>query len=108
MWSMCSIDTWQASHAGAAGDAVPDLSGSGTPLPRIGCLRSARRTWSRTPMIRSFGDSTFPVAHAGHASWQRPHSVHEKPSITSFFVRSKIVVDAEAELVIRQGRSVAA
>ena len=42
-------------------------------------------------MIRSFGDRIFPVACAGHASWQRPHSVHENASTTSFRVRSAIV-----------------
>ena len=42
-------------------------------------------------MISSFGESSLPVAYAGHASWQRPHSVHEKPSSTSFHVRSATV-----------------
>ena len=42
-------------------------------------------------MITSFGESTLPVANAGHASWQRPHSVHENVSSTSFQVRSAIV-----------------
>ena len=42
-------------------------------------------------MIRSLGDSTFPVAQAGQASWQRPHSVHEKASTICFQVRSATV-----------------
>ena len=42
-------------------------------------------------MIRSLGDSTLPVAHAGHTSWQRPHSVHEKASSICFHVRSATV-----------------
>ena len=42
-------------------------------------------------MISSFGDRSFPVACAGHTSWQRPHSVHENASTTSLRVRSKIV-----------------
>ena len=42
-------------------------------------------------MISSFGESSLPVALAGHASWQRPHSVHEKPSSTCFHVRSATV-----------------
>ena len=42
-------------------------------------------------MISSFGESSLPVAFAGHASWQRPHSVHEKPSSTCFHVRSATV-----------------
>jgi hypothetical protein len=42
-------------------------------------------------MIRSLGDSSLPVAHAGHTSWQRPHSVHEKVSSICFQVRSGTV-----------------
>ena len=42
-------------------------------------------------MIRSFGESALPVAYAGQASWQRPHSVHEKVSSTCFQVRSATV-----------------
>jgi hypothetical protein len=42
-------------------------------------------------MITSFGDSTFPVAQAGQASWQRPHSVHENASIICFHVMSGTV-----------------
>jgi hypothetical protein len=42
-------------------------------------------------MIRSFGDSSFPVAQAGHTSWQRPHSVQEKVSRVCFQVRSRTV-----------------
>ena len=51
-------------------------------------------------MIRSFGDRIFPVAYAGHASWQRPHSVHEKPSST--FLRRQVEDRrrAEAHLVV--------
>ena len=39
-------------------------------------------------MITSLGDSDLPVAQAGQASWQRPHSVHEYVSSTCFQVRS--------------------
>ena len=42
-------------------------------------------------MITSFGDSVLPVANAGQASWQRPHSVHENASIICFHVRSSTV-----------------
>ena len=35
------------------------------------------KTWSRRFMISSFGESGFPVFHAGHALWHRPHSVQE-------------------------------
>ena len=45
-------------------------------------------TWSRSPMISSFGLSGFPVAQAGQTSWQRPHSVHENRSRVCFLVRS--------------------
>ncbi len=41
--------------------------------------------------MRSFGDSALPVAQAGQASWQRPHSVHENVSMTCFQVRSSSV-----------------
>ena len=52
-------------------------------------------------MIRSFGESSFPVAYAGQTSWHRPHSVHENESTISFHVRSPIGADAEAHLVVR-------
>ena len=42
-------------------------------------------------MIRSFGESSLPVAYAGQTSWQRPHSVQENESTISFQVRSPIV-----------------
>ena len=42
----------------------------------------------RTPMIIARGSRGFPVAFAGQAAVQRPHSVHAKPSKTSFQPRS--------------------
>ena len=39
-------------------------------------------------MMKVLGLSGFPVACAGHASWQRPHSVQVKPSSRSFQPRS--------------------
>ncbi len=42
-------------------------------------------------MISSFGESSLPVAYAGHTSWQRPHSVHENVSTICFQVRSETV-----------------
>ena len=42
-------------------------------------------------MIRSLGESRLPVAYAGQASWQRPHSVQENESIICFHVRSSTV-----------------
>ena len=41
--------------------------------------------------MRSFGDSSLPVAKAGQTSWQRPHSVQEKVSNICFQVRSGTV-----------------
>ena len=58
---------------------------SGTPA-------SASTAISRMPMIIVLGLSGLPVAHAGHASWQRPHSVHVKPSSRSFHDRSSMVL----------------
>ena len=49
------------------------------------------KTWSRRSMIRSFGDSSFPVAYAGQTSWQRPHSVQDIVSRIPFHVRSETV-----------------
>ena len=50
-------------------------------------------------MITSFGDSVLPVANAGQASWQRPHSVHENVSSTCFQVRSA-ASGAEPEILV--------
>ena len=41
-------------------------------------------------MIRSLGDSGFPVFQAGQASWQRPHSVQVRVSSSCFQLRSSI------------------
>ena len=62
----------------------------GSPPPAATAGPSAK-SWSRRPMMRSLGESALPVAQAGHASWQRPHSVHEKVSITCFHVMSATV-----------------
>ena len=42
-------------------------------------------------MMSSLGLSTLPVAKAGQASWQRPHSVQEYVSSICFQVRSAAV-----------------
>ena len=100
MWSTCSIDTGHSrtqapqvtqSHTtlsvtafGTSGD------GSKPSSPRIS-LGPSSNTWSRSAMIKSFGDSSFPVVQAGHTSWQRPHSVQEKVSSVCFQVRSGTV-----------------
>ena len=49
---------------------------------------SASTDMSRMPMMKVFGLSGLPVAQAGQACWQRPHSVHVKPSRRSFQPRS--------------------
>ncbi len=46
--------------------------------------------WSRRPITNSLGDSGLPVAQAGQASWQRPHSVQEVRSSRPFQVKSSI------------------
>jgi len=70
MWSTCSIDTGHRLDAGAARHAVPhDVIGDGAP-GRAGVSSAAprraaparRRDLSRSPMIRSFGESALPVA----------------------------------------------
>ena len=43
-------------------------------------------------MMIVLGLSGLPVSHAGQASWQRPHSVHVKPSSRSFHDRSAMVL----------------
>ena len=47
--------------------------------------------WSRRPMMSSLGERGFWVFHAGHSSWQRPHSVHEYRSRRAFHEKSSIV-----------------
>ncbi len=100
MWSTCSIDTGHActqapqvtqSHTTSSVTAF-GTSGDGSKrsTSRSSCGPSAK-TWSRRPMMSSFGDSALPVFHAGQASWQRPHSVQENVSIICFQVRSWIV-----------------
>ena len=97
MWSTCSIETghsWmQAPHVtqsqttssvtapGTSGDASPPASTAGP----------SANSRSRRPMIRSFGERSLPVAHAGQTSWQRPHSVHDIVSTICFQVRSASV-----------------
>ena len=106
MWSMCSIDTGHAStHAPHVTQSQIDCSG--TPLPTIGSVLCAN-TWSRMPMIRSFGERILPVAYAGHASWQRPHSVHEKPSMHLLLRQVEDRRGAEAQLRRPARRSAAA
>ncbi len=51
------------------------------PASRYGALACA---WSRSDMMRSFGESGLPVFQAGHCDWQRPHSVHVEKSRMPF------------------------
>jgi hypothetical protein len=99
MWSTCSIDTGHSrtqapqvtqSHTTSSVTA-PGTSGVASPPARTAGPSSSSR--SRRPMTRSFGDSAFPVAQAGHTSWQRPHSVQESVSSICFQVMSTSVPD---------------
>src|ERR1039458_8028943 len=98
MWSTCSIETGQAwtqapqvtqSHTDSSGTALGTSEASSGATGPSPCSPRARtsvppsaKTWSRSPMISSLGDSILPVVNAGQASWQRPHSVHENVSRT--------------------------
>ena len=84
--------------ARAAGDAVPDdvvrdrvRDERLRARRRPGAALPSAKSWSRIPMIRSFGDRAFPVAYAGQTSWQRPHSVQDIASSICFQVRSATV-----------------
>ena len=55
------------------------------------CTLEADSMWSRRPMMSSFGERGFWVFHAGHSSWQRPHSVHEYRSRRAFHENSSTV-----------------
>ena len=56
-----------------------------------GSPASASTASWRMPMMNVLGLSGFPVAYAGQACWQRPHSVQVKPSSRSFHDRSATV-----------------
>ena len=97
MWSMCSIETGHScTHAPQVTQSQTISSGTAfgkrlrarRPASAVG---PSANTWSRMPMIRSFGESAFPVAYAGQTSWQRPHSVHDNASSICFHVRSATV-----------------
>ena len=100
MWSTCSIDTGHAStqaphvtqsHTTSSVTAFGTSGDGSKSTSRSSSLGPSAKTWSRRPMISSLGESALPVFHAGHASWQRPHSVHENVSIICFQVRSGTV-----------------
>jgi hypothetical protein len=97
MWSTCSMDTGHScthaphvtqSHTTSSVTAFGTSGVSGSPAS---AASPSEKSWSRMPMMRSFGDRAFPVANAGHASWQRPHSVQDIASSICFHVRSVTV-----------------
>ena len=61
--------------------------------------------WSRSAMIISFGESGFSVFHAGHWSWQRPHSVQVVMSRTPFQVKSSAAPTPSLASSSRSSRS---
>ena len=67
---------------GSSSSSASRLSSSAR---RYGALANA---WSRRAMIISLGDSGFSVFHAGHWSWQRPHSVQVAKSSMPFQEKS--------------------
>ena len=52
--------------------------------------------------MKALGFSGLPVKFAGHACWQRPHSVHVNPSRRSFQPRSWS--DRSPNVAVRDGR----
>ncbi len=83
---MCSMSTGHSrthaphvtqSHTTSSVTAFGTSGCSSTvPAEAVRIAGASPATWSRRSMISSFGDSGFPVAHAGQTSWHRPHSVH--------------------------------
>ena len=90
------MSAW-ASTEGSSRTAVVAPSPENMPPLCFSSLRVAFRygadsmAWSRRLVTSSFGLSGFAVFHAGHCSWQRPHSVHEVKSIQPFQVKSSIL-----------------
>ena len=72
------------SHFSSASFSLPSRS-LPPPANRYGALAAE---WSRSASISSFGDSGLSVFHAGHWSWQRPHSVQVEKSSRPFHVKS--------------------
>ena len=61
--------------------------------------------WSRRAMIISLGESGFSVFHAGHWSWQRPHSVQVAKSRTPFQLKSSAAPTPSLASSSRSSRS---
>ena len=74
----------RSSRVGAIARTEGEFGISGSPAS------ASTASW-RMPMMNVLGLSGLPVFHAGQASWQRPHSVHVKPSSRSFHDRSATV-----------------
>ena len=97
MWSTCSIDTghsWTQAPQVTQSQTTSSVTAFGTSAessPPASAAGPSANSWSRMPMISSFGESALPVAYAGHTSWQRPHSVHDIASSICFHVRSATV-----------------
>ncbi len=53
--------------------------------------------WSRSAIIIIFGERGFSVFHAGHWSWQRPHSVQVLKSSRPFHVKSSTLPTPKVE-----------
>ena len=77
MWSTCSIATghsWTQAPQVTQSQTTSSLTAFGTSglgwKPAGSASRSgpSAKSWSRSPMMRSFGDSSFPVAYAGQTS----------------------------------------
>ena len=75
---------WSVSSSPKVVRTVGELGISGRPAS------ASTASW-RMPMMNVLGLSGLPVVQAGHACWQRPHSVQVKPSSRSFQLRSATV-----------------
>ena len=98
MWSTCSIETGHAwTHAPHVTQSQTDSSGTVVGHDRIVALGEHLVAQAHD---QSFGESTLPVANAGQASWQRPHSVHEKRVEHLLAGQVRGGARAEADLVL--------
>ncbi len=81
----------RAIATGESESSSPKVDRTDGELGISGRPASASTASWRMPMMNVLGLSTLPVCHAGHACWQRPHSVQVKPSSRSFHERSATV-----------------
>ena len=74
MWSTCSIETghsWTQAPQVTQSQTTSSVTAFGTRAlssPPASTPCPSAKSWSRIPMIRSFGESAFPVAYAGQTS----------------------------------------